>query len=150
MTETRRPPRDAGDDELLGAIKLALPALQALLAEVDDHWGYEDGIYRFYHQSYKVYGLQSLTTKMVEAFRLLMPERELNAWFRELVGQGTGQTFEMDHNRAWLLHTRPIVEAFQHARYFLEMICRYGRVLDRPPEVMPSGWASILYLYGMR
>jgi hypothetical protein len=46
--------------------------------------------------------------------------------------------------------TRPILEAFFHARYFLEMVCRYGRELAEPPSPLPSGWAAVLYLYGLR
>jgi hypothetical protein len=46
--------------------------------------------------------------------------------------------------------TRPIVEAFFHARYFLEMVCGYGRQLTEPPSPLPSGWAAVLYLYGLR
>ena len=37
-----------------------------------------------------------------------------------------------------------------HARYFLQQVCEYGRELDEPPTVMPSGWAAVLYLYGLR
>jgi hypothetical protein len=44
----------------------------------------------------------------------------------------------------------PILEAFFHARYFLEMACRYGRELEHPPNLLPSGWASVLYLYALR
>jgi hypothetical protein len=33
--------------------------------------------------------------------------------------------------------TRPILEAFFHARYFLEMAVRYAD-LETPPEVLPS------------
>jgi hypothetical protein len=25
-----------------------------------------------------------------------------------------------------------------------------GRELQRPPQLLPSGWASVLYLYGLR
>ncbi len=54
------------------------------------------------------------------------------------------------HNARWLEVTRPMLEAFFHAKYFLAMACRYGRELDEPPQVLPSGWASLLYLYGLR
>jgi hypothetical protein len=43
-----------------------------------------------------------------------------------------------------------MVEAFAHARYFLEMACKYGKELEEPPQIMPSGWASVLYLYDLR
>jgi len=42
------------------------------------------------------------------------------------------------------------LEAFFHAKYFLEMACKYGRELAEPPETLPSGWAALLCLYGMR
>jgi hypothetical protein len=50
----------------------------------------------------------------------------------------------------WLETTRPIVEAFFHARYFLEMAVRYGKKLKMPPAMLPSGWAAFLYLYNLR
>jgi hypothetical protein len=58
--------------------------------------------------------------------------------------------FRPEHNARWLETTRPIVEAFFHARYFLEMAVRYGRSLEAPPTLMPSGWAALLSLYGLR
>src|SRR5438093_9159846 len=38
---------------LLQNIKERMPQLEALLADVEDHWGLEDAVYRFYHQSFK-------------------------------------------------------------------------------------------------
>ena len=84
------------------------------------------------------------------ALRALAPDRALNEWFTQIIADGTGKTFEMAHNTRWLEVTRPIVEAFFHARYFLEMECRYGKELERPPNALPSGWAAVLYLYGLR
>jgi hypothetical protein len=65
------------------------------------------------------------------------------------VRDGTGRTFVAEHNRRWLEVTRPIVEAFFHARYFLEMAVRYGEELKVPPRTMPNGWAAFLYLYDL-
>jgi hypothetical protein len=48
--------------KLLCNIKEKLPQLEELLTQVENHWGMEDGVYRFYHQSFKVYyRLQPLT-----------------------------------------------------------------------------------------
>ena len=74
----------------------------------------------------------------------------LNTWFVAIVDEGTGREFALEHNRDWLRNTRPIVEAFLHAKYFLEMVVQYGRELEEPPALLPSGWASVLYLYGLR
>ena len=78
------------------------------------------------------------------------PHLPLNKWFQEIVGEGTGKTFEPEHNRDWTKFTRPIVGAFFHARYFLEMACKYGKELESPPACLPSGWAAVLYLYNLR
>jgi len=50
----------------------------------------------------------------------------------------------------WDASTRPLLEAFFHARYFLEMAVKYGAELDEPPTTLPSGWAGLLYLYNLR
>ena len=123
--------------------------LSQLLEECSSHWGLEDPVYRFYHQSFKVYHLQATTESIVERLRRLAPDRELNPWFREIVESGTGLAFESEHNARWLEVTRPIVEAFFHSRYFLEMAVRYGS-LKKPPHPLPSGYAALLYLYGLR
>ncbi len=135
---------------LLARMKERLPDLEAAWHKVSDHWGYEDPIYRFYHQSFKVYHLQSTTLELVDLLRQLNPDRGLNSWFMQVVTDGTGHQFEPEHNRQWLLHTRPILEAFFHARYFLDMAIRYARELDEPPRGLPSGWAALLYLYDLR
>ena len=139
------------DQPLLERIQGKLPELEAVLAEASSHWGYEDPIYRYYHQSFKVYHLQSTTKHIVEALSgLAPPGTELNAWFLEIVAAGTGKSFTSEVNRKWTAETRPIVEAFFHAKYFLEMVCKYGRELQEAPRALPSGWAAVLYLYNMR
>lgn len=131
-------------------LKVSLPALEVVLDACHNHWGYEDHVYRFYHQSFKVYGLQETTTAIVAVLQALAPERKLNDWFVQIVKDGTGKVFEPAHNQRWLEVTRPIVEAFFHARYFLEMGVRYGKELEAPPRMLPSGWAAFLYLYELR
>lgn len=136
---------------LHAALKRELPRLEELLANVNEHWCYEDGLYRFYHQSFKVYGrLQPYTLEIVEALRALAPGRPLHPYLDEILREGTGIEFVPEHNERWTDVTRPIVEAFLHARYFLEMAVKYGRELDAPPRIMPSGWAALLYFYGLR
>ena len=140
---------------LFANLRAALPDLERLLDECSGHWGYEDPVYRLYHQSFEVYDLQTTTVRIVAALRALAPTvapdgRTLNAWFLRIVEDGTGKTFELEHNQRWLEVTRPIVEAFFHARYFLEMAVRYGRSLQAPPNALPSGWAAFLYPYDLR
>jgi hypothetical protein len=100
--------------------------------------------------SFELFELQRATIEIVRALQNLAPARELNAWFLQIVEEGTGKVFELEHNRRWLEVARPIVEAFLHARFFLEMAVRYGRSLDSPPTTLPSGWAALLSLYDLR
>lgn len=135
---------------MLANLRAALPKLKTLLERCSGDWGYEDAVYRFYHQSFKVYRLQQTTEEIVAALETLAPGRALNEWFLQIVREGSGKTFETEHNSRWLEVTRPIVEAFLHSRYFLEMAVRHGRKLRTPPSSLPSGWAAFLYLYDLR
>ncbi|GAF80969.1 unnamed protein product [marine sediment metagenome] len=124
--------------------------LQKLLDSVNEHWGEEDLVYRFYHQSFKVYGLQRYTLNIVEELKKLAPEQPMNKWFLQILDEGTGISFERDHNQRWLKVTRPILEAFWHAKYMLEQAVKYGGFYDTPPRILESGFAALLCLYGWR
>ncbi|OFW10231.1 MAG: hypothetical protein A3H96_18250 [Acidobacteria bacterium RIFCSPLOWO2_02_FULL_67_36] len=65
-----------------------------------------------------------MTLGIVEVLQSLAPDRQLNLWFREIVSEGTGRLFSIADNGAWTGATRPILEAFFHARFFLEMAVR--------------------------
>ncbi len=157
MQHLPSPPAGASDMDdqpeiksLFAKLKGALPEMEALLEKCSSHSVYEDAIYRFYHQSFKVYQLQNHTVAIVEKLQSLLPGRKLNEYFMQIVAEGTGKAFSPEHNQIWLETTRPIVEAFFHARHFLEMAVKHGRGLEYPPRVMPSGWAALLYLYNLR
>jgi len=138
------------DQRLLEAIKAHLPELESLLFVFRSD--YEDRMYRFYYQSFKVYSLQNSTAEAATLFNNIGAtiDSTLSDWFEAIVADGTGLEFESDHNKNWLLYTRPIVEAFLHAKYFLEMMVRYGKEMDTVPTVLPTGWAAILCLYNQR
>jgi hypothetical protein len=143
------PAARAGEALLLANLHRRAAELDALLESCSDHWGFEDPVYRFYHQSFKVYGLQEKTREIVRVLEELAPDRPLHRWFLEIVDAGTGKTFDPQHNADWTAVTRPILEAFFHARYFLEMAVRYA-YLKEPPNPLPSGYAALLELYGLR
>ena len=138
------------ETSLLANITARTAELDAMLAKVNDKWVYEDCMYRFYHQSLKVFQLQHHTVEMVSLLQSLAPQLPMNAWLLDIVRSGTGKEFCLEDNERWLETTRPILEAFFHARYFLEMICKYGKQLEQPPAIIPSGWASVLYLFNFR
>jgi len=133
---------------LLSHLKRDLPALTQQLAECDERFA-EDCIYRFYHGSFKVYRLQGLTEHIVDLLQRQMPDCELDPYFCEILRDGTGLSFERRQPKRWIDATRHILEAYFHARYFLEMAVKYGRELEYPPSLMPSGWAALLYFYNL-
>jgi len=140
------------DNELLVSIQQQWSELAELLDEVNSHWVYEDRIYRFYYQSFKVYSLQYETTRIVDALKKIAPTgTSLCQIFEEIYQAGaSGKEFEMEHNQQWTAHTRVFVEAFLHAKYFLEMAVKYGKELQTAPTMLPSGWAALLCLYDLR
>lgn len=142
--------KNQAESELLQSIAANMEPLESLLKKCSGHWGYEDPVYRFYHQSFKVFYIQERTLEMVAKLQELAPSLPLNRWFLEIVQQGTGKTFTHEDNDHWTASTRPMLEAYLHARFFLEMICKYGKELTSPPMTIPSGWAAVLYLYNIR
>jgi hypothetical protein len=153
-SDVERGPRDQDDRpealRLLANIKTTLPDLKDLRARATHDS--TDAVYRFYHQSFKMYGLQSLTSEIVVALRKLAPtsKQSLHGWFEEIVAAGTGKQWTQADNAVWTKVTRPIVEAFFHARYFLDVAIESGETLRAPPLLLPSGWAAVLYLYDLR
>lgn len=89
------------------------------------------------------------TQKIVGMLARLMPGRPLNSWFTTIVAHGTGRTFQTRDNANWTEVTRPILAAFFHARFFLEMAVRYSE-LESPQSPLPSGYAPLLYLFDLR
>lgn len=139
-------PRLVQDGILLQAIKAHMPELEELKDDLYRLW-YEDRVYRFYHQSCKVFALQEFTTRAHALFLRIGGGRPLNAWFETIVSQGTGKSMQHDTNAHWPEQTRPIVEAFFHAKYFVDMMTEYGQKLESATPYLPSGWAAILALY---
>ncbi|MBU0500547.1 MAG: hypothetical protein KJ558_11370 [Gammaproteobacteria bacterium] len=142
------------DRELLTNLRSRHAELVELYKDVN-YMGYEDGIYRFYHGSFKVYYLQPLTIRIVDVLRQLAPDgTTLSSRFEEIyqAGAASEKQWERAHNRVWNSHARPLVEAFCHARYFLEMAVRFGAAdqMNEPIYFLPSGFAALLTLYGIR
>src|SRR5882724_8578309 len=72
------------DQKLLDTIKVHLPALEQLVEMLE--YDYEDRMYRFYYQSFKVYELQSFTTQALDVFQQIAQaiDRPLSPWFTEI------------------------------------------------------------------
>jgi hypothetical protein len=126
--------------------------LVSLLASVSEQI-YEDTVYRFYSGSAKLFHhAPQRTGEIVAALRKLAPTgTQLCPLFEHIYEDGGHEKpFALEYNADRDLYGRPFVEAFFHARYFLEMAVKYGKILDETPAYLPSGWASLLCLYRIR
>jgi hypothetical protein len=141
-------------DVLLQNLKKNMPSLESLLREVKSHLGYEDRVYRYYHQSWDVYHVQEDTMKIYNALKKVSPHKPKeirDEQFNSLVKKGTGkERWKLDDNQKWEEVCEPMVNAFLHAKYFLEMAVRYGKRYSKPPKRLRSGWAALLELYNIR
>jgi hypothetical protein len=135
------------NQELLDNIKKKMPELEELLEKIKGHWYYEDMIYRFFHNSFKVYHVQEDTCQIVELLKSLAPEGiTFNAKFELIFKEGTGKKFQSSHNKEWEKHTRPMIEAFLHAKFFLEMAVKYGKKLEEAPLPCILHWNNNHYV----
>jgi hypothetical protein len=138
-------------NELLDRIKARLPDREELADQINGRGGEEDLVYRFYHQSFKVFILQGIVKKAFKLIEEIGGEKDPpNEWYSRIVKEGTERGFESKTNDEWLAQTRPILEAFWHTKYFVTMMVKYGTKLESAPNVLPSGWAAVLYLFELR
>ncbi|MEI6809608.1 MAG: hypothetical protein WCN95_12880 [bacterium] len=155
------------DVELLNNIRTRMPELKRLLHVRHSHCHYVDQMFHFYHRSWRVYYLQDETRHIVEVLGSLGPKgTKFCQEFEDIIQQGTnvkkldfeqviqqvldGRDAERAYNKQWTAYARPIVEAFLHARFFLEMAVSFGKQLEEAPELVPPGWAALLCLYDLR
>jgi len=137
--------------ELWDNIKRDLPELRKLQKETREMFGLEDLVYRFYHHSYKAYHARGITRDIVSALERLAPEgTEICSEFRKIVDDGTRENFSTAYNKDWDRHVRPVINALFHATYFLDMAVKYGGRYKKEPKLLPSGYAALLELYGLR
>ena len=137
--------------DLLTRIKARLPQLEDLFARIKDKSGEEDRVYRFYHQSFKVFYLQDLTAAGFKLIEEIGGETDPpHPWYCQIIKEGTALKFEASANDDWLKATRPILEALWHTNYFTQMMIKYAKELETAPQAMPSGWAAILWLFELR
>jgi len=137
---------------LLNNIKKKLSELRKFLEGLNEC--YEDVVYRFYHQSYKVSLYKPFISDAVELLESLSPLdykylEILKMSFQKIKINATGKDiFEACQKDKF--SSKETVEAYFHIKYLFEMIVKYGQKLETPPEILPIGWAAVLYLYGLR
>lgn len=115
----------------------------------------EDGVYRFYHQSFKVATLYEAAQNALDILRRLSPAgTQLNPWFvaiaEEAQAAWTSPPDLAARNRNWPAAARPVVELAFHCDYFLRQLARTETQEYASLQVLPSGVAAVLELYGLR
>lgn len=111
-----------------------------------------DLVYRFYHQSFKVYAAVTLIEQAKALFVRLAPNGiPLNDWYCSIADRALSKKFDAAAtNQIWLEETQPLLEAMWHSKYFLEQMIVAAADLEAAPQTLPSGWAAVLYLYNLR
>jgi hypothetical protein len=136
-------------NELLANIKSKIEIVDSLAASFTK--SEPEFIYRFYHQSHKVFGYKETIRYSMQFFESVAPQsRPLNDWFRNIVDAGLSKEFNDSTNANWIDETRPLLEAFWHTKYFVNQMNSAAKSLDTAPDILPYDWAAVLYLYDLR
>ncbi len=123
--------------ELLNSIKARRADLENCLSWFQNEE--PDLVYRFYHQSFKVFILTSLIDRANNLFYELSPTSDdLNPWFCQLVESALSKKFDDETNAKWLEETLPILQAFWHCKYFLEQNTRCRGRVNRSSRDTPK------------
>lgn len=145
------------EHQLLPTIKSYLPKLKQWLTDSTvqlngkNGWSEEDAVYRFYHYSFKVTYLQSYTKAGLDLIQkiALITNLTIDPMYLEIVSKGIDKEFNLDWNDNWA-YTRIFLEAFWHTKYFIEMMVKYGELLEEESNLLDNGWASVLTLFNCR
>ena len=130
-------------------IKARLPDLEETALELEE--AEEDGVYRFYHGSNKVFFLQDPVKAAFTLIKEIGGEDDPpNFEYAGIVEAGTAHQFSETTNANWEAETKPILEAFWHTKYFINMMVRYAKELETVESPLEPGMAAVLYLFGLR
>jgi hypothetical protein len=111
----------------------------------------EDGVYRFYHGSNKVFFLQEPVKAAFTAINEIGGEDDPpNFEYARIVEAGTAHQFSETTNANWEAETKPVLEAFWHTKYFINMMVKYRRELETVESPLQPGMAAVLYLFELR
>ena len=130
-------------------IKARLPELEELARELGE--AEEDGVYRFYHDSNKVFCLQDPVKAAFTLIKEIGGEDDPpNFEYARIVEAGTAHQFSETTNENWEAETKPILEAFWHTKYFINMMVKYAKELETVERLVQPGMAAVLYLFELR
>jgi hypothetical protein len=130
-------------------IKSRLPELEETACELQE--AEEDGVYRFYHGSNKVFFLQDPVKAAFTLIKEIGGEDDPpNFKYARIVEAGTAHQFSETTNANWDAETEPILDAFWHTKYFVNLMVKYGKELEAVESPLQPGMAAVLYLFELR
>jgi hypothetical protein len=130
-------------------IKARLPDLEETALELEE--AEEDGVYRFYHGSNKVFFLQDPVKAAFTLIKEIGGEGDPpNFEYARIVEAGTAHQSSETTNANWEAETKPILEAFWHTKYFINMMAKYAKELETVESPLQPGMAAVLYLFELR
>lgn len=136
-------------NQLLTNIKENRSRIEGSLSHIKKVEG--DLVYYFYHQSWDIFQYRTALEVNKALFESLSPDKKpLNSWFVSICETAIRKEFSDSTNANWASETQPILDAYWHTRYFLEQMLIAGEELETAPEILPYGWAAVLYLYNLR
>lgn len=140
--------KDVCEHDLLKNIQLHEYAIRSLLSRLEGRFAGEDGIYRFYNQSFKAFYLQESTEQIANLLKKLL-NIPLNQIYLDIISEGTGKEFTEDTNKSWTKEVQPIVNAFLHSLHILKLIVKYGLDSTDKKRMDGNGWSTILVIYNL-
>ena len=130
-------------------IKSRLPELEETARDLEE--AEEDGVYRFYHGSNKVFFLQDPVKAAFTLIKEIGGEDDpANFEYARIVDDGTAHQFSATTNENWDVETKPILEAFWHTKYLFNMMVKYAKELETVEMMVQPGMAAVLYLFELR
>jgi hypothetical protein len=101
--------------------------------------------------SYKVFDLQD---PVESAFKLINEIGDESdppySEYVQIVEAGTTNKFSATTNENWEAETKPILEAFWHTKYFINMMVKYAEDFEKVEMPTRPGMAEVLYLFELR
>ncbi len=97
--------------------------------------------------------MQDAISKFMTLARKIHPKRkkEFHSMFNEIILDAQSQgSFQLKYNDDFGEHAKPIVEAYCHCKYFMDMFLESLKMENEPESFITSGWAAILELYQLR
>ena len=111
-----------------------------------------DTLYRFYHQSFKVYRAQELNQEALDLLRKLRSDRStLSPFLEELIAHASPTVqFAPEHNRAWVATVGPFLTLHLHLHRIFVAMRTALQQHERLPEILDDALALSLAALGLR